>query len=270
MIRLICLGILFGMSIPASGKSPGMVELLMNSTFKITSKPDPLGRINFGTGFILGLPLKENPNQGKTILVTAHHVFDSIKGDTALIWLRKKSKDTYKVYPFPFKIRSKGKAIWSRPVDPIIDIAAIAVSLPVDAGFSPLSIDALADEDAFRTFNLQPGDQLFCLGYPLGIANANGEFPILRSGKIASYPVIPFAINKAIVYDFAIFSGNSGGPVYFSEKGRVYNDTLHLDKEINFIAGLVTHRVETNQKESLQLGLVMPSPYIKAVLRNMN
>src|SRR5690606_6991596 len=50
MIRLICLGILFGMSIPASGKSPGMVELLMNSTFKITSKPDPLGRINFEIG----------------------------------------------------------------------------------------------------------------------------------------------------------------------------------------------------------------------------
>src|SRR5690606_41571647 len=83
------------------------------------------------------------------------------------------------------------------------------------------------------------------------------SFPTRRSSDL--YPVIPFAINKAIVYDFAIFSGNSGGPVYFSEKGRVYNDTLHLDKEINFIAGLRSeeHTSELQSRENLVCRLLL-------------
>ena len=90
----------------------------------------------------------------------------------------------------------------------------------------PITTRLLADYDVFTKFEIHPGDELFCLGFPLAQGSNDAGFPILRSGKIASFPVIPAKIVKTFLFDFEVFSGNSGGPVYFAQSGRTYRGAL--------------------------------------------
>ncbi len=103
-----------------------------------------------------------------------------------------------------------------------------------------LSTDLLADDQMLSKFEIHPGDELECLGYPLGNASNEAGFPILRSGKIASYPLLPTAATKTFLFDFRIFKGNSGGPVYFIATNRIYGGSTMLGQTIGFIAGLVS------------------------------
>jgi len=74
------------------------------------------------------------------------------------------------------------------------------------------------------------GDQVFALGYPLGITSLKNNFPIAKSGYLASLPGEEFAIDinvinrkkvnvktrmegKFLLIDGLIVGGNSGGPV---------------------------------------------------------
>jgi S1-C subfamily serine protease len=79
----------------------------------------------------------------------------------------------------------------------------------------------LIDDQKLSEFEIHPGDELNVLGYPLGFGNV-GDFPVLRSGKIASYPLVPTSENPFFLPDFRVFQGNSGGPVYFVQSNRVY------------------------------------------------
>ena len=71
----------------------------------------------------------------------------------------------------------------------------------------------LANDDLLAKYNIHPGDVLDCLGYPFGFESPVGSFPILRSGKIASYPLLPTKGTQSFLLDFRVFPGNSGSPV---------------------------------------------------------
>ena len=92
-----------------------------------------------------------------------------------------------------------------------------------------------------REFELHPGDRLACLGYPLGAESNDAGIPMLRSGYIASFPLIPAATVRSFLFDFNVFEGNSGGPVYFVESNRSYGGTIHFGT-VNFLVGLVSEQ----------------------------
>jgi hypothetical protein len=58
--------------------------------------------------------------------------------------------------------------------------------MPDDLHVPVLPIDLLANDDLIEKFEIHPGDELLCLGFPLFVSSDSG-FPILRSGKIASF-----------------------------------------------------------------------------------
>jgi len=149
-----------------------------------------------------------------------------------------------------------------------------------------LSTALLADDATMEKFEIHLGDQLLCLGYPLGAeANASG-FSILRSGRIASFPLTPAKDIKSFLFDFEIFEGNSGGPVYFVDKSRSYGGSTRLGETIQFVAGVVTEekyhvqrsvkpleisrervRYEIDEKrERLRLAVVVPAHFVKETL----
>jgi hypothetical protein len=76
-----------------------------------------------------------------------------------------------------------------------------------------ISTDKLADDAALRSYGIHPGDEVTCDGFPLAEEGPSG-FPILRTGRIASYPIFPSAETKTFLLDFPVFPGNSGGPAY--------------------------------------------------------
>jgi hypothetical protein len=150
-----------------------------------------------------------------------------------------------------------------------------------------LPTTSLADDAMMEKYEIHPGDELLCLGFPRGAeANVFG-FPILRSGRIASYPLTPAKDIKSFLYDFEVFEGNSGGPVYFVDRNRVYGGTSHLGETNQFMAGIVTEQkyavshsikpIETKpesiryeveeRRERLSLAVVVPAYFIQETLR---
>ena len=58
---------------------------------------------------------------------------------------------------------------------------------------------------------------MMALGFPQGLSANPAGFPILRSGRVASYPLGPSTAFPTFLLDFRVFPGNSGGPVWLDE-----------------------------------------------------
>jgi S1-C subfamily serine protease len=101
-----------------------------------------------------------------------------------------------------------------------------------------VSTQLLADDEMLSQFEVHPGDEVNCLGYPLGNMSNQSGFPILRSGKIASYPLWPTRDTRVFSLDMRVFPGNSGGPVYLSESNRIYGGATHIGK-VQMLLGVV-------------------------------
>lgn len=251
--------------------------LLMLSTFKVSSVPPT----SFGTAFIMGRPFDHpdpaHPNRRAYVLVTANHVLSEMPGDLITLYLHAKNKsgDWYD-FPLNIKIRNNGSQRWSSSAH--ADVAVMYVSIPQteDIWIPTLSTDLLADDKILAEYDIHPGDTLFCLGFPFAKSSFL-DFPILRSGKIASYPLTPADKIGTFLLDFPVFKGNSGGPVYMDDEIRVHNENL---THVKFIAGLVSQEVTYDEGFSGQysaqinripLGLakIVPAHFIKQAVLSL-
>jgi len=106
--------------------------------------------------------------------------------------------------------------------------------------------------------------------------NAYG-FPIQRTGVIASYPLLPTNETKTFLFDFEVYPGNSGGPVFMVSQNRFYDNTFHLAEMTRMIVGLVseewntTEIVKSRYKSEfnvypLKLGVVVHSSFIREAI----
>ena len=247
--------------------------IMMEATCKIS------GSGSLGTGFVIGTPDKENPKNAFYTLITADHVFRAVKGDSVVLTFRQKQKDeSWRRMEIPIQIRSKNKELWEK--HPTMDVAAMFIRLPKDVITTLLTTDLLMDDSKLKEYEIYPGLELLCLGYPFGAeANAQG-FPILRSGRIASYPLTPTKDTKTFLFDFTVFRGNSGGPVYFFKQDPTYGRVRHMGTAIYGIMGLVVKERNITQKVEelyerreivtpLQLGEVIHATFIKELIDSM-
>ena len=215
----------------------------MRSTFKIVGDNGEMGTV-----FILTKKTRPNSEYSYYILVTAKHVLDEIKSENATIFLREKQNDTYVTLPYKIKIRHGKQKLYSS--HPTVDVAAMRISFPNIADLPGVDYNMLATDDAIEDFDIHPGDELSCLGFPYGFETNPGSFPVLRSGRIASYPLIPVSKTRSFLLDFEIYKGNSGGPVYIVESNRRYHGKMELGKTLQMIMGLVSS--ETTLQEHVK------------------
>jgi hypothetical protein len=223
-----------------------------------------------GTAFVLGKPMKSVKNRGYYVLITAAHVLNGMKGDTAILVLRKLSGDSFIKVPYPIQIRRGTTPLWVQ--HSTMDVAVMYVNLPEEIDIELIPTSLLATDEILKQFEIHPGDRLSCLGFPLTAEANDAGFPILRSGQIASFPLIPVKSVKTFLFDFNVFEGNSGGPVYFVDSNRQYADSTHIGK-IQFLMGLVSEQkfveeqvqsLRQTRKDRYQLGLgvVIPAAFI--------
>jgi hypothetical protein len=237
----------------------------MQSTFRIHGPiKDKVGEISYGTGFLMGKPTSD-ASRLYYVLITAAHVFEGIDGEFGTLTLRERHDDgSYTQRFWNVKLRDKERPLYVKNKD--ADVAALYVDMPDDLNVSILPIGLLADDEILKKYEIHPGDELLCLGFPLFASSADG-FPILRSGKIASYPLVPTETYKSWLFDFRVFNGNSGGPVYFVDHSRTYAGSTHIGEVLQFVAGLVTSQlIVTSNNQALQLGSVVPSTYIRKTI----
>src|SRR3546814_20200686 len=111
---------------------------------------------------------------------------------------------------------------------------------------------------------------MMALGFPRGLAANQAGFPILRSGRVASYPIAPAKIFPTFLLDFSVFPGNSGGPVYMrNQDHRAAGAERDGVTDVEFIAGLLTHHVELN-RERQEIGILTHAKSIPATNAHLN
>jgi S1-C subfamily serine protease len=247
----------------------------MEATFRIEGGGEG-GTPVSATGFLMGRPYQKDPTKGRYVLITAGHVLEDIRSDFITVYSRKEmGSDRWVKIPFRVVIRANGRPVYTKLSD--ADVAVIYVTLPDDVTPPLISTDNLADDELLKKFDVHPGDEVRCLGYPLGLEANDAGFPVLRSGKIASYPLVPTDVNKTFLFDFKVFKGNSGGPVYFLDRNRSYQGSMHLGQTVHFIIGLVSGEelfsqripgVYSDEVRQLQLdiGIVVHASQIKKAI----
>jgi len=230
---------------------------LIHATVRL-EQPLGDGTATVGTGFILsdrgpdGMP--------RTILVTAQHVFARMPRDKVKVGFRVLSEDGgWRYAPASLRIRgAEGEPLWTR--HPVQDVAAI--SLPPGTARAAVPTDRLATAETLKTLAIDPGDEMMVLGYPQGFAANDAGFPILRSGRVASFPITPPSRYPTYLLDFTVFAGNSGGPVYIvrTVNGRpqititgVLTQELRL-RDDRLQIGNITHAVHVAEAISLMSG----------------
>jgi len=211
-----------------------------------------------GTGFLISDPAPDGTP--RVVLVTANHVFERMPGDKATVGFRIEGADgAWRYAPQKIAIRRGGKALWTHHATR--DVAAIAISAPPAFAKAAIPLNWLAGDDAFNAYQLGPGDEMMALGFPQGLSANPAGFPILRSGRVASYPLAPSSAFPTFLLDFHVFPGNSGGPVYL-EGGLHRRSGGESAPEPELIAGMLTQQVELNS-ENLEIGIVTQARFIR-------
>lgn len=162
-----------------------------------------------GTCFLVR---RDVPDQA-LYLVTAAHMLEGTKADTAILVLRERLDDgTDKRRDHTITIRREGKALWVRHAKDDVAVLRLAEIPPVPVGTVPLS--AIADEGGLTTATVHVCSPLFVLTYPKTFEANGAGFPVARKGIVASHPLVPVAAKHTFLADFTTFGGDSGGPVF--------------------------------------------------------
>jgi hypothetical protein len=243
------------------------IDLSQQLIYATVQLEQPLGNgtRTVGTGFLISATGPDGAP--RTVLITANHVLDKMPGPVAHVGYRVANADGSWTYsPQNLRIRdAQGHELWTH--HPSRDVAAITVTAPAAFAKAAIPEDYLASDDTISKYQVGAGDELMALGFPRGLSANQAGFPILRSGRIASYPIAPAKIFPTFLMDFAVFPGNSGGPVFMSEQNRRRADQPGQDVE--FIAGLLTQEVELNS-ERLGIGIVTQAKYIRETIDRVN
>jgi hypothetical protein len=233
---------------------------LINATVQL-EQPLADGKRTVGTGFLVSAPTPDG--KPRTVLVTASHVLKNMPSAEMSIGYRVQGTNgAWSFKPQKIAIRDGDKELWTR--NPERDIAAIVVNAPAEFTKAAIPLAWLADGEAFKRYDLGPGDEMLALGFPRGVAANSAGFPILRSGRVASYPLAPSREFPTFMLDFSVFPGNSGGPVFMANGvHRADPDGKQIDTPL--ITGMLTQHAELNS-ERLELGFVTQSIFIRDTL----
>ena len=195
-------------------------------------------------------------------LVTTAHSMERTKKETAIVVLRRQKPDgSYVRHDYTIPIRRADKPLWVRHEKEDVSVLRLAQPLPVPVRALPFG--ALADEGRLNAAGLHVCSSLFVLTYPQCFEASDAGFPVARMGIIASHPFMPIQPHHRFLADFTTFAGDSGGPVFVSDRdgrplliGIVLAQFRHDEK--------VTMEYEERMiHHPLELGTVLYAPYVR-------
>jgi hypothetical protein len=228
---------------------------LIKATVQI-DQPISEARRMVGTGFLVSVPKPDGTSQ--IVLVTAAHVFEKMPAaDVRIGWRIQGVKGNWSYVPSNMTIRTANGPTWYQ--HPAQDIAIIPVDVPEGLRDAAIPADWLADDATFINERVVAGDEMMTLGYPHGLSANVAGFPILRAGRLASYPVAPSATYPTFLIDLTAVPGNSGGPVFMtSQEGKGHA----------FVAGVLIKQVE-DDNQRLELGVVSDAIFVRETINLM-
>lgn len=237
-----------------------VVSMLMESTVRLQ------GAGGSATAFIL--TLHEAPGiPPATVLITAAHALESM-GDDCKLTIRAAAQDgSWAPYTLRVEVRPHGDKHWVR--HPTADIAAMFVNLEPNLvpknGF--LTTSYLVEDELMTKLDIRTGDEAFTLSFPRGVLANEDGYPILRGGRIGSYPLYPTRFAQGFVMDTELYEGEYGAPVVVLR--NLTKEILGAEAKVpkgrlGVIVGLVA-RME-GATTTVRLQTVLPSSMIRDTL----
>jgi hypothetical protein len=237
----------------ASGQSPFKIDLdVVRKSVVFLHKIDAQGNLQeAGTGFLLSVPVKSNPNLGYYLLVTARHIVDpewmhcpAIPGSLVAI-LNKKAFDSKKDETGVIKIPLA--PLWMVPDDDSADVAVTILNPTMidwpNIENEPISIKDLPAPDELKEINT--GAQIVSAGLLLGASGTQRNYPIFKFGYVSSIPgeKIPtqccptcsMRTETEWMIAASLVPGNSGSPIIYIPAGP---PGLSLRRERAFLVGV--------------------------------
>jgi len=194
-------------------------EFYLNTVVAIGVGDDPYDRHWIGTGFLFGKFINRNPGTGnvsyQTFLVTNKHVFRGEK----VIYLKFNSLQglTSKDYKVDLMF-SNGRKKWVGHPKDLIDVAVIWINTNILRNEKRLFDYFRSDMHIYPksrmiSSGVTEGDNIYVLGFPMGLVDKTQQYVICRRGCIAR--IRDFFDNRTseFLIDARVFPGNSGGPV---------------------------------------------------------
>jgi S1-C subfamily serine protease len=213
------------------------------------------GRRVVGAGFLVQAPTPQGAP--RVVLVTAAHVLAAMPGpDLRVGWRFADASGQWRFQPQPVAIREAGRPRWAGAED--ADVAALVIDAPPEFARAAIPLSWLAGAAADLRAAPGPGEEMFALGYPEGLAANSAGFPILRAGHVASYPPAGSAQFTTFLLDLEVYEGNSGGPVFDADGGG--------DPRVE---GLVT-RHRAAEGVDLRLAEVAPAAAIRRAIAQLD
>ncbi len=254
-------------------------KLLMNNTYLVSGEGRSHDQV--GTGFIVAwkIPGKFSKEGAahKLVLITAAHVLEGIADDKAnLVYRISNKSEQWKPIIFALTIRKSKKPLWSTV--PGTDVAVIDFADNLDQEAlakvkSEWTLHGVIADDLFVTdefieqYDVQPGEELFCLGFPYATPSNELFFPVLRGGHLASYPIIPSRSISNWLFDFEVNEGDSGGPVFIMKQHPMERKgNVKLGMEQRIMGVLTSEASGLGAKESIHVGNLVPITLLRDFL----
>ena len=135
-----------------------------------------------------------------------------------------------------------GPTPWSFHPNPVCDVAVASIELPqlhadgIEYEYFPKSLTLSLDRA--KDIQVSEGDGVFVLGYPMGIAGEERNYPIARQGSIARIRDWLEGHSQTLLIDAPVFPGNSGGPVILKPEMFSVADTK--SNSLAYLIGMVS------------------------------
>ena len=210
--------------------------------------PNKDGSVDFtATGFLLGYPVAKN-NKGNqeywVFLVTNRHVI----GDKAdlLIRFNGPMNASPKTYPLPVG-NSSAAVHWTFHPNPKVDVAVLVIDV-ISKQFEDVKLSFFREDvhvasiEELQKSKFSEGDEVFVMGFPLGLAGDERNYVIVRQGIVARIRDWYEGHSNCFLIDSSIFPGNSGGPVIAKPTMFSYGETRPYAKLIGMVSGYLLYR----------------------------
>ena len=135
---------------------------------------------------------------------------------------------------------------WNVHPDPEVDIAVREFPLDDPYGnqhrvtsFNSESQTAFRED--LQQMEFREGDEVYTLGFPLGLAEFDRNYPIVRQGVVARIQDWYDGQSDSFLIDASIFPGNSGGPVIAKPTMFSYGQNRSQPKLIGVVSGYLPY-----------------------------
>lgn len=170
------------------------------------------------TGFIVHIPGKQGEEEAH-LLVTAAHAFHQMQAEFGTVAFRTQTAEgTWQRREIKIQIRREGKPIWKQHRE--ADIGFIQVDIPKNVSCQPLALGTIATADDFNCGRIHAGRNAWVACYPAKTESNPAGWSILRSGVIASHPLVPVESLDHFFVDYSHFGGDSGAAVVVDDDGE--------------------------------------------------